>query len=110
MRKKYGFGSIKFKAGVLEPEIEAAAMKAYQPEGEQPAFTYLANYILAGRDDKRKIPYSTVTGVRSVMVFRAVLKPAALAAPLVFLISSAPAAAVPPRNNGGTDQNVASPE
>lgn len=32
MRKKYGFGSIKFKAGVLDPDVEIATIKALRAE------------------------------------------------------------------------------
>jgi putative ABC transport system permease protein len=47
---------------LIEPAIEKAAMKAFAAESAQPAFTYLANYILAG-DGRGKIPYSTIAAV-----------------------------------------------
>jgi ABC-type lipoprotein release transport system permease subunit len=47
---------------LLEPAVNAAAMKAFQSDGAQPVFTYLANYILAARG-RGKIPYSTIAAV-----------------------------------------------
>jgi putative ABC transport system permease protein len=47
---------------VLEPPVEQAAMKAFAPRGAQPAYTYLANYILVSNRNG-KIPYSTVAAV-----------------------------------------------
>ncbi len=47
---------------LLEPAVEAAAMKILTGDGAQPTFTYLANYILAD-DGRGKIPYSTVAAV-----------------------------------------------
>ncbi len=45
---------------VIEPAAESAAMKAFGPLDAQPAYTYLANYIIAGNG---KIPYSTIAAV-----------------------------------------------
>jgi ABC-type antimicrobial peptide transport system permease subunit len=48
---------------MLEEPVTAAAMKLFGQHGAQPAFTYLANYITAGKEDQAKIPYSTVTAI-----------------------------------------------
>jgi putative ABC transport system permease protein len=57
-----GYFNISTDRMLLEPAIETAAMKTFGKDGAQPAFTYLANYILAG-DGRGKIPYSTVAAV-----------------------------------------------
>ncbi|HEY2828085.1 MAG TPA: FtsX-like permease family protein, partial [Pirellulales bacterium] len=57
-----GYFNITTDRMLLEPAIEAAAMKSFGPDGAQPAFTYLANYILAN-DGRGKISYSTVAAV-----------------------------------------------
>ena len=58
----HGYFNITSDRMLLEPAIEAATMKVFEPDGAQPVFTYLANYILAG-EGRGKIPYSTVTAV-----------------------------------------------
>jgi len=57
-----GYFNITTDRMLLEPVIEAAAMKTFGPDGAEPTFTYLANYILAD-DGRGKIPYSTIAAV-----------------------------------------------
>ncbi len=60
---KRGYFNVTSDRMLLEPAIETAAMRAYLSDFAQPALTYLANYILVGKDDKGKIPYSTITAM-----------------------------------------------
>ncbi|HTQ38941.1 MAG TPA: ABC transporter permease [Pirellulales bacterium] len=57
-----GYFNITTDRMLLEPAIESAAMRTFGALGAQPAFTYLANYILAD-EGRGKIPYSTVAAV-----------------------------------------------
>ena len=60
---KRGYFNLTSERMVLEPAIERAALAAFQADRPQIALTYLANYILAGPDDRGKIPYSTITAL-----------------------------------------------
>ena len=51
---------------MLEETAEAAASRAFEALGAQPALTYLANEIAAGG---RSIPYSTITGIENDSAF-----------------------------------------
>ncbi|HEV7225499.1 MAG TPA: ABC transporter permease, partial [Pirellulales bacterium] len=58
-----GYFNLSSNRMLLEPAIEAAALEAFKVDRPQPVLTYLANYIMAGKDDHGKIPYSTVTAL-----------------------------------------------
>jgi putative ABC transport system permease protein len=58
-----GYFNLTSNRMMLEPAIADAAMHAFEQERPQPVLTYLANYILAGKDDRGKIPYSTVAAL-----------------------------------------------
>lgn len=65
-----GYYNLTSQRMVLEPAVERAALGAWKNDHPQIAFTYLANYILAGKDEDGgddggggKIPYSTITAV-----------------------------------------------
>jgi ABC-type antimicrobial peptide transport system permease subunit len=60
---KRGYFNLTSERMVLEPAVERAALAAFKADHPQIALTYLANYILAGPEDRGKIPYSTVTAL-----------------------------------------------
>ena len=60
---KLGYSNLTSERMMLEPAIERAALTAFADEHPQVALTYLANYILAGENDRGKIPYSTITAL-----------------------------------------------
>ena len=57
-----GYFNITSDRMLLEPALAKSVLKALDPDQAQPAYTYLANYILAG-DGRGKIPYSTVAAI-----------------------------------------------
>ncbi|HZZ30113.1 MAG TPA: ABC transporter permease [Pirellulales bacterium] len=57
-----GYFNITTDRMLLEPAVESAAEQAFAAAGAQPAFTYLANYILAD-EGRGKLPYSTVAAI-----------------------------------------------
>lgn len=57
-----GYFSLISDRMLIEPGLEAAALKTYDTLHPQPVLTYLANYILAG-DGLGKIPYSTIAAI-----------------------------------------------
>ena len=63
VRNERGYFNLTSDRMLLEPAIETAALEAFKGDRPQPALTYLANYILAGKDDRGKIPYSTVAAL-----------------------------------------------
>lgn len=63
VRNERGYFNLTSDRMLLEPAIEAAALETFKADRPQPALTYLANYILAGKDDRGKIPYSTVAAL-----------------------------------------------
>ncbi|HUY89762.1 MAG TPA: FtsX-like permease family protein [Pirellulales bacterium] len=63
VRNERGYFNLSSERMLLDPAIETAAMEAFKADRPQPALTYLANYILAGKDDRGKIPYSTVAAL-----------------------------------------------
>lgn len=58
-----GYLNLTSERMVLSPAIERAALAAFAPDHPQVTLTYLANYILAGPDDRGKIPYSTIAAL-----------------------------------------------
>jgi putative ABC transport system permease protein len=60
---KRGYFNLTSERMVLEPAAERAALAAFNAARPQIALTYLANYILAGPEDRGKIPYSTITAL-----------------------------------------------
>lgn len=68
-KTEHGYYNLTSQQMVLEPAIEQAALQAWKNDHPQIAFTYLANYILAGNaegggeDSGGKIPYSTITAI-----------------------------------------------
>lgn len=62
-RTERGYFNLTSERMLLEPEIERAALRVFEADHPQPAFTYLANYILAADGDRGRIPYSTVTAL-----------------------------------------------
>lgn len=58
-----GYYNLTSERMVLPPAVERAALATFAAERPQVALTYLANYLLAGADDRGKIPYSTVTAL-----------------------------------------------
>lgn len=62
-RTPRGYFNLTSDRMLLEPAIERAAAHVFEPDHPQLAFTYLANYILAGEGDRGRIPYSTITAL-----------------------------------------------
>ncbi|HEX5445098.1 MAG TPA: ABC transporter permease, partial [Pirellulales bacterium] len=62
-RTERGYFNLSSERMLLEPEIERAARTVFEPDHPQLAFTYLANYILAGDGGRGRIPYSTITAL-----------------------------------------------
>lgn len=60
---KRGYFNLTSERMVIEPAAQGAALEAFKTDHPQVALTYLANYILAGPDDRGKIPYSTVAAL-----------------------------------------------
>ncbi|HEV3005452.1 MAG TPA: ABC transporter permease, partial [Pirellulales bacterium] len=60
---KRGYFNLTSERMMLEPAVERTALAAFDAAHPQIALTYLANYILAGDDDRGKIPYSTITAL-----------------------------------------------
>jgi ABC-type antimicrobial peptide transport system permease subunit len=60
---QHGYFNLTSERMVIEPEVERTALAAFKSDHPQVALTYLANYILAGPDDRGKIPYSTLTAL-----------------------------------------------
>ncbi len=58
-----GYFNLTSQRMILDGGVEERTLWAFADHGAQPVFTYLANYITAGEDDKAKIPYSTVTAI-----------------------------------------------
>jgi ABC-type antimicrobial peptide transport system permease subunit len=65
-KTRRGYMQLTSQQMILEPHFEEAALRALAPWKPQPALTYLANYILAGPDQKGRIPYSTVAALDPV--------------------------------------------
>lgn len=62
-RSERGYFNLSSERMLLEPVIERAALAVFESDHPQNAFTYLANYILAGEGDRGRIPYSTITAL-----------------------------------------------
>ncbi|HEX7447972.1 MAG TPA: ABC transporter permease, partial [Pirellulales bacterium] len=62
-RSERGYFNLSSERMLLEPVIERAALAVFEPNHPQVAFTYLANYLQAGENDRGRIPYSTITAL-----------------------------------------------
>ncbi len=62
-QSKRGYFNLTSNRMMLESTVADVAMHTFEQDRPQPVLTYLANYILAGKDDRGKIPYSTVAAL-----------------------------------------------
>ncbi|HVX64686.1 MAG TPA: FtsX-like permease family protein, partial [Pirellulales bacterium] len=62
-QSKRGYFNLTSNRMMLEQTVADVAMRTFEQDRPQPVLTYLANYILAGKDDRGKIPYSTVAAL-----------------------------------------------